>query len=195
MNHALCGGSPCPQTRWNRNIIAGVNRSTYPNYETTTFNRCNNRAANTLCDPEAAFEYDDPAIGPHGKPNRKLFVNFREEDYRIADPMEDGFQIAKRGGSDGRDIGVDYSQLPILRNFQIMATDREALLTYDITAPMKDIACVVEVSRSVDLSPPIPDLDPTLYTRPDTDRQNSSTVGRSATHDPGRQEPAADSRH
>ena len=42
-----------------------------------------------------------------------------------------------------------------------MATDREALFTYDVTAPMKDIACVVEVSRSVDLS--IPDSGSRSY--------------------------------
>ena len=134
VNQRFAAEVPARKTRWNRNIIAGVNRSTYPNYETTTFNRCNNRAANTLCDPEAAFEYDDPAIGPHGKPDRKLFVNFRKKITRSPIPWTICFQIAKRGGSDGRDIGVDYSQLPILRNFQIMATDREALLTYDITA-------------------------------------------------------------
>ena len=176
VNHALCGGTTCPPARWDRNIIAGVNRSTYPNYATTTFNRCNNATGTTACDPEVAFEYEDPAIGPQGKPNGRLFVNYRAEDYRIADPKQDRFQTAKRGGSDGRDIGVDYSQLAMLRNFQIMATDREALFTYDVTAPMKDIACVVEVSRSVDLSSSDSGSRPYLYTRPDTDRQNSSTV-------------------
>jgi hypothetical protein len=176
VNYALCGGATCPPARWDRNIIAGVNRSTYPNYTTSTFNRCNNTTGTTVCDPEVALEYEDPAIGPQGKPNGRLFVNYRGEDYRIADPKQDRFQTAKRGGSDGRDIGVDYSQLAMLRNFQILATDREALFTYDVTAPMKDIACVVEVSRSVDLSIPVPDLDPTRYTRPDTDRHSSSTL-------------------
>ena len=169
-------GQPVRRSRWDRNIIAGVNRSTYPNYATTTFNRCNNTTASTLCDPEMAFEYDDPAIGPKGKRNGKLNVNYRGS--RLPDCRSQRqivLDFAKRGGSDGRDIGVDYSQLTMIRNLQVMTTPREALFTYDITAPMKDIPCVVEVSRNVDLAIPVPDLDPTRYTRPDTDRHSSST--------------------
>ena len=176
VNYAICGGAACGPSRWNRNIIAGVNRSTYPNYANTTFNLCNNTTASTLCDPETAFEYDDPSIGPKGKRNGKLNVNYGAADYRIADPKGDRFNFAKRGGSDGRDIGVDYSQLTMIRNLQVITTPREALFTYDITAPMKDIPCVVEVSRNVDLATPVPDLDPALYLRPDSDHQNSSTL-------------------
>jgi hypothetical protein len=176
VNYAICGATPCPAARWNRNIIAGVNRSTYPSYASTTFNLCNNTAASTVCDSEAAFDYDDPAIGPKGKRNGKLNVNYGRADYRISDPKENSFHFAKRGGTDGRDVGVDYSQLAMIRNFQVSATHREALFTYDITAPIKDIPCVVEVSRKVDFTIPVPDLDPTLYMQPDTDRQMSSTV-------------------
>ena len=64
----------------------------------------------------------------------------------------------------------------MIRNLQVTTTAHEALFTYDITAPMKDIPCVVEVSRNVDLATPVPDLDPALYLRPDTDHQNSSTL-------------------
>lgn len=176
VNNAICGGNPCPPERWGGNIIAGVNRSTYPNYATTTFNLCNNTSASTACNSEAAIQYDDPAVGPKGKPNRRLFVNYEGQDYRIADPTENKFHFAKRGGTDRRDIGVDYSQLTMIRNFKVSATHREAILTYDVTPPMKDIPCVVEVSQKVDLASPIPDLDPVLYTRPDTDHGSSSVV-------------------
>ena len=50
----------------------------------------------------------------------------------------------------------------------MIPTDRLAFFMWNVTEPIRDIACVIEVSANRDLSTTVSDLDPTLYLRPET---------------------------
>ena len=86
--------------------------------------------------------------------------------------------------SDGTSIGVDYTQLPLLEDLKAEATDRAALITYTLSAPIAHIAAVAQCSTTFDYdyTTTIPDLRPELYagwssgaTRPDADDHDTST--------------------
>jgi hypothetical protein len=73
-----------------------------------------------------------------------------------------------RAGTDGRDIGADFSQLPAMNSFNVVAADTVAAISFQVTDPIKSIPCVVRASPDPELSTVIPDLDPSIYTRPDS---------------------------
>ena len=151
LDNLLCGGSPCPESQFDKNIVAGADLSRYNTG--TTYNLCPDRR-----------RCDDPQYG-------SLFENFQAGIYRVRDD-----HVAKRGGTDGADIGADFDQLPQIRDLRVETTDRLALLTYQISKPIEQIPCVLEVSTERDLSSPIPDLDTFRFLRPDTDHHRDSFV-------------------
>lgn len=173
----LCGGQPCPASQFNRNIIVGADLTRYQRGE--NFNLCPDRRSCTV-----DFDFDDPRYG-------KLFQDFSSGVYRVRPG-----HYAWRGGTDKRDIGVDWDRLPRIQNLRVAPTDRMALFTYEVTAPIAQIPCVLEVSTERDLSVPIPDLDPRRFLRPDTDQSPDSVtrlgpqrmirVGRNVRLEPGR---------
>jgi hypothetical protein len=91
------------------------------------------------------------------------FTDTGNSDYRL----ENGSPFVGRG-TDGKDIGADTTQLPLIRDLTVTPTDRLALLTWSVTEPMQGIPCVIEVSADRDLSTTISDMDPARYPRPDT---------------------------
>jgi hypothetical protein len=91
------------------------------------------------------------------------FTDTGKADYRL----RNGSPFVGRG-TDGKDLGADTTQLPLIRDLTVTPTDRAALFTWSATEPIRDIACVIEVSTDRDLSTAINDLDPTRYARPET---------------------------
>ena len=91
------------------------------------------------------------------------FTDAGKGDYRL----RNGSPFVGRG-TDGKDLGADTTQLPLIRDLTVTPTDRLALFTWSVTEPIRNIACVIEVSAGRDLSTTINDLDPTRYVRPET---------------------------
>lgn len=153
----LCGGKPCSAAQFNRNIIVGADLTRYRTGE--NYNLCPDRRGCTV-----DFDYDDPRFG-------RLFEDFAAGSYRVRPG-----HYAWRGGTDRRDIGVDWDRLPRIQNLRVAPTDRMALFTYEVTASVAHIPCVVEVSTERDLSVSIPDLDARRFLRPDTDQAPDSVT-------------------
>jgi len=91
------------------------------------------------------------------------FTDTGKGDYRLLN----GSPFVGRG-TDGKDLGADTTQLPLIRDLTVIPTDRLAFFMWNVTEPIRDIACVIEVSANRDLSTTVSDLDPTLYLRPET---------------------------
>jgi hypothetical protein len=96
--------------------------------------------------------------------------------------------------TDGTDVGVDSSQLPLIRNLAVTATNRQATLSFQLTQPIASIPCVVRVSPDQDFATVIPDLDPSQYAQPDSSAsagnttngtQHNMVVGKNAALNPG----------
>ena len=155
LDNLACGGRPCPVEQFDRNIIAGVDLRKY--VTGTNYNLC---PGNTRCAID--WDADLPQYG-------KLFDDFNEGVYRVREG-----HVAKRGGTDGKDIGADYDQLPQIRKLRIDTTDRIALLKYNVSDPIKQIPCIIEVSDQRDLSTIITDLNANFFLRPGTDQQPDS---------------------
>jgi len=153
----LCKGQPCPASQFNKNIIAGADLRQYRTGD--TYNLCPERRGCSV-----NFDYDDPRFG-------RLFEDFARGIYRVRPG-----HYAWRGGTNGQDIGVDWDRLPRIDNLRVVPTDRLALFTYEVTAPIAHIPCVIEVSTERDLSVLIPDLDPRRFLRPDTDQHPDSVT-------------------
>jgi hypothetical protein len=71
-------------------------------------------------------------------------------------------------GTDGKDLGADISQLPLIEELTVRPTDRLALFTWRVTEPIQNIPCVMEISAERDLWNTIADFDPARFPRPDT---------------------------
>jgi uncharacterized protein (TIGR03437 family) len=159
LNSLLCGGVTCPDSQFDKNIIVGANLRLYNTG--TTYNLCPDQRP---CSPDN-WDYDDPRYG-------RLFENFGAGLYRVREG-----HFAKGGGNDGADIGAAFDQLPRIQNLRVETTDRQALITYEVSKPIEQIPCVIEVSTERDLSTIIPDLDPVRFLRPDTDQHRDSVRG------------------
>jgi hypothetical protein len=81
--------------------------------------------------------------------------------------------------TDGRDIGADFSQLPAMNAFSVAAADTVAAISFQVTDPIKSIPCVVRASLDPEMKGVIPDLDPSIYIRPDS----SEAAGNISTDD------------
>lgn len=141
----LCDGSPCTSDEFDANIIAGVNKTRYSTGR--VFNLC---PAATGC--AVNFEYDDPAYG-------KLFQNYSGGIWKVRRG-----HYAERGDSSGRDIGADYLALPLIRGSDggigpsVEVTDREAVFSYWLHGPIREIPCSLEVSSTRDMDSLIADF-------------------------------------
>jgi hypothetical protein len=106
-------------------------------------------------------------------------VRFRkldDQDYALDQDASNRFLKA---GTDGRDIGADFSQLPAMNSFNVDSADTVAAISFQVTDPIKSIPCVVRVSLDPEMKGVIPDLDPSIYTRPDS----SDSAGNVSTDD------------
>jgi hypothetical protein len=95
-------------------------------------------------------------------------VRFRkldDWDYALEQTPSNRFLQA---GTDGRDIGADFSQLPAMNSFSVDVADTVAAISFQVTDPIKSIPCVVRASLDPEMKGVIPDLDPSIYTRPDS---------------------------
>jgi hypothetical protein len=76
-------------------------------------------------------------------------------------------------GVDGRDLGVDFDQLPLIKNLKVDASHNRAQVEFDVAAPVSKIACVLEVSPSRNLYSSlgdytvVNDLNPAFFKQPD----------------------------
>jgi hypothetical protein len=73
-----------------------------------------------------------------------------------------------RKGTDGKDVGADVLQLPLMRGFNAAAHAGQAVFSFDVTPPIQSIPCVLRVSTNPGMSDTVPDLDPSRFPRPDT---------------------------
>ena len=86
-------------------------------------------------------------------------------------------------GTDGKDLGADFDQLPLIHNVQVVAANRSAELEFDLTAPISDVGgnqpCVLEVSTDRNLYSDlgsyevIPDLNPVLFRQADSSKRTN----------------------
>ena len=76
-----------------------------------------------------------------------VFVNPTAGDFRV----RDDHPFAKHGMPDGSDLGADPAQLAMIQNLQVVPTDRSVVFTWNVTAPIAQIPCVIEVNTAPDL--------------------------------------------
>ena len=158
----------CPASQWNENIIAGVLITNRYDCLGDTENLC---ATDAACTPD--LDYDDPTYG-------KLFTNTANELY-VVDGSNATIHFAKRGGSDGQDIGADYLRLPLIRDVQVTPTDDKALVEFWVHPPIRDIPCVIQVKTGdYDFDEPdghVADLDPDTYSVPESSDHDRNAKG------------------
>jgi hypothetical protein len=74
-----------------------------------------------------------------------------------------------KSASDGLAVGVDPTQLPTIRNLQVQPSSQAAAVIWDLTAPIADRECTLEVSKDRNLQSKlgewttVADVDPALY--------------------------------
>jgi hypothetical protein len=94
-----------------------------------------------------------------------------------------------KAGTDGRDLGVDFDQLPLLKNVRVTVGTQDATIDFDLSATNKDVPVVLEVSPTTasfggsvaypcltsTLCPyvVVPSLDPTLFKQPDSSERTN----------------------
>ena len=70
--------------------------------------------------------------------------------------------------TDGADVGVNTATLPLIQDLAVRPTLSGAVFSFNLTAPIQSIPCVIRVSPSPDFKTVVSDLDPSLYTQPDS---------------------------
>ena len=141
----MCKGDRCEDGQFARNIILGIDLRSYPD---STYNLCQ---GTTACEPDFNLVgFNDPGQGDYG--------------------LRDDSQF-KRMATDETDIGADMSQLPRIRNLRIEVSSRQAMFSYGVTEPIRNIPCVLQVGQKRNFSDSIDDLNPRYFTRADTDRR------------------------
>lgn len=165
----ICDGG-CTVEKWAGNILVGANISS--GFPAQTYNLCPTSGGCAV-----NYDYDDPVWG-------KLFELYSVRNLRIRSS-----HYAARGGARGDRIGADWDALPIVTRpsdggigVDIETTATTATFRYRVTAPIRHIPCVVEVSSALDMEGDlpvpgfgrIPDLDPATYLRPDVDGTGGS---------------------
>ena len=146
----LCGGKPCEDGAVSGNVIAGADLRVYPQ---GTRNLCPTERS---CDPDySGMNFADPA----------------KENYSLADASP-----LKHAAASGADPGADMRTLPQIRNLRVEPTSTKAILYYDLSQPIQNIPCVLEVSTKRDLSAPVPDVNPALFDRADSDRRSGTVM-------------------
>ncbi len=93
------------------------------------------------------------------------FRKLDDQDYALEQTPSNPFV---RAGTDGRDIGADFSQLPAMNSFHVEVADTLAAVSFQVTDPIKSIPCVIRASLDPEMKGVIPDLDPSIYIRPDS---------------------------
>lgn len=124
----------------------------------------NNCTGTNACSGNIADAWSDP------------FTNSLIGDFRLK-----AGSVPKNKGTDGKDIGADFNQLPLINNLKVIASQRSAKLEFDVTpviAGVKNLQpCVLEVSSSRNLHSglgsyaTLPDLNPVLFKQPDNTRR------------------------
>ena len=173
----ICQGG-CSPDRWGGNIFAGVPLSSYPS---KTYNLCPSDAACSV-----NFDYDDPVFG-------KLFVDFAGQNWKVRSG-----HYAQTGGFYGRELGADWSSLPIVTKpstgaigVDFSATSSAITLNYRVTAPLRHIPCSIEASTTPDIEGGrIADLDAGVHLLPGIDSpanaiERSFTLGSNTPLSPG----------
>jgi hypothetical protein len=81
-------------------------------------------------------------------------------------------------GTDGRDIGVDTTKLPLIQRLDVTTSEKSARFSFTLTEPIRGIPCVLRVSTDQDMTGVIADLDPSQFTKPDsTDNPGNQVDG------------------
>jgi hypothetical protein len=96
------------------------------------------------------------------------FANPTEFDFALKGSASGGRNKFASAALDGRDVGVDSSQLPLITNFNVSATDQQASISFQLSEPIRPIPCVIRVSTDPDFATVIPDLDPSQFLQPDS---------------------------
>ena len=163
----ICEGG-CTKSLWDGNIIVGGDITGYP---AGTYNMCPSVSGCAV-----DYDYDDPTYG-------RLFENYLAMNLKVRTG-----HYAQKGGMFARQIGADWDALPIVTRpsdggigVDISTTATTATLSYNVTAPIRHIPCVVEASTTPDIEGGrITDLNAATYLRPDVDGPANS-ISRSVT--------------
>jgi hypothetical protein len=124
LSQNVCSTSPCPVSQWDRNVFAGLNKTTYSTSSGLLYNLC----AATNC--------------AGGKDWTLIYPRYTYGDYTVGSSLS----TFKRADTNGRDFGVDRTQLAEIRNLTVTPSDRMVLFTWSVSIPIRDIPCVVEVN-------------------------------------------------
>jgi hypothetical protein len=113
-------------------------------------------AGTNICSGNDSSEWNDP------------FVNSSAGVLKLASGGK-----YSNAGTDHRDLGADFDQLPLINNLSVTASAHSAELEFDVSAPIADVRgtqpCVLEVSPNrnlhsgLDVYEVIADLDPLLF--------------------------------
>jgi hypothetical protein len=137
----ICDGmNPCPTDRWDGNVFAGGNVASFTTSPGRVWNLCGTTLPFLPSCGVANANWD--LLYP-GRTKRNYHVNNDKAEF-------------KRMSAFGQDIGADTDQLAEIRELNVTPTDRMVLFTWQVTDPVKDIPCVIEVNTS-------PDIDPAGY--------------------------------
>jgi hypothetical protein len=131
---SICGGgaATCPTSQWDKNILAGVTKTSYATSPGSVSNLC---AGNAGCSPTWT----------------NVYPQYDRRKYIVGNAT-----AFKRADHNGRDYGVDVSQLAEIRNLSVTPSDRMVLFSWNVSIPIRDIPCVVEVNTK-------PWFDPAYY--------------------------------
>jgi hypothetical protein len=138
--------TPIAAGRWTNNVMSGAPSGKYPNTDTSDTGNTNYTTA------QASIGFRDTTKG-----------NFRlrtDSTYR-----KGSYQDATK------DLGPNWFDLPLMENFKVTYSDREAVLSWNVTPAIKDIPCVATFGTR-DLLTLHGDMDPLTYTIPNADNND-----------------------
>lgn len=124
----------CGSTQWDKNVIVGGGTSVFPANSILT-----NCSGTAKCAED--WDYNHPTYGV-------LFKNRSTGDLRVRNTHS----WARAASGYGTDLGVDRSQLPEIRGLTVTPTDRAVLVSWHVSAPIRDTPCVIEVNTAPDFA-------------------------------------------
>lgn len=133
------------------NLIAGM--------EQQSFDSCrSDQNGERVCKPNILISnaaWDANAVG---------WVNPAQFDFRLAESSP-----YRTASATQQPIGADIAALPLIRNLELKPGPASLVMTWELSAPIQDLECVLEISPDQSLQSkagawvPVADLDPALF--------------------------------
>ena len=137
---AMFPGASTPD-RWEKNVIIGAptGSSNYP--ARSVLSNCGTESP---CSAVSRWTY--AGSQSNGESFGRLFVNPVNGNFSVRN--EHGW--AKRGLSDGSDVGADMSNIPEIRELEVTPTDSRVVFQWRVSEPIAEIPCAVELHTAPD---------------------------------------------